>query len=350
MQGAVDNISGKTGLPPGYFVPVGIKESIPSKFFIYTISKDTTTVQETSSLTENLLHHPEGTILWVDIQGFSDPDSLQILFDALKIPSLLQEDIVNTRHRPKIESIEDSLLIVTKRIAIGHRKNLHPEHIALLLGKNYILTFQPPINDSFQGIRDRITTLKHPKTHSGYIFYLLLDNLIDGHFAVLEHLHQRVDRLESKLLDSNDESAPLEELTFLKHDIALTRRIIIPMRKFITDLRSKRDQYFLPDIDPYLVDLSDHVDQLAESCEIYHESITMLIQINSENINIRTTESIKTLTLISAIFLPLIFITGIYGMHFAYMPELESPWGYPVCLSLMGIIAFFLYRNFKDRK
>lgn len=350
MQGTVENISGKTGLPPGSFVPVGVKESIPSKFFIYTIGKDTTAVQEASTLTESLLRRSEDTVLWVDVQGFSDRDSLQVLFNELKIPPLLQEDIVNTRHRPKIEAFEDNLLIVTKRIAIGHSKRLHTEHAALLLGPDYILSFQPPVNDSFHGARERVMKLKYPNSHRGYVFYMLLDNIIDGHFVVLEHLHQRVDRLEGKLLNIKDDAPPQEEITALKHDIALTRRTIVPMRKFITDLRFKRDQYFLPNIDPYLVDLSDHIDQLAESCEVYHDSITMLIQINSENINIRTNEIMKTLTLISTIFMPLTFITGVYGMNFDYMPELKMQWGYPLCIVFMGLVSLFLYRNFKNRR
>lgn len=349
MQRAVENISEKTGMPPGSFVSVGVKDTIPSKFFIYNIGKESTTVQETASLTENSLKHADNTVLWVDVQGFSDNDSIHTLFETLNLPSLLQEDIINTRHRPKIETFDDSLLIVTKRFITGHRKRLHAEHVVLLLGQDYILSFQPPVNDSFHGARERILNLKYPNTHKGYIFYILLDNLIDSHFAVMEHLHQRLDRLENKLLTGKDEASPQEELANLKHDISMARRIIVPMRRFVTDLRFKRDNYFLPGIDPYLSDLSDHIEQLAESCEMYSESITMLIEINSENINIRTNEIMKTLTLISTIFMPLTFITSVYGMNFDYMPELRMQWGYPICIAFMGIISFFLYRNFKNR-
>lgn len=350
MQRAVENISEKTGMPPGSFVPVGVKDGIPSKFFIYNISDKKTTVQETASLSADLLKHDNNTVLWVDVQGFSDHDSIHTLFETLCLPSLLQEDIINTRHRPKIETFEDSLLIVTKRIIAGHHKRLHSEHIVLLLGPDYILSLQPPVNDSFNGARERILNLKYPHTHKGYIFYMLLDNLIDGHFAIMEHLHQRLDRLENRLLNTKEETSPLEDLTNLKHDIAMARRIIVPMRKFVTDLRFKRDNYFLPGIDPYLSDLGDHIEQLAESCEVYSESITMLIEMNSENINIRTNEIMKTLTLISTIFMPLTFITSVYGMNFDYMPELRLQWGYPVCIIFMGIISILLYKNFKNRK
>ena len=349
MQRVVENISEKTGMPPGSFVPVGVKEAISSKFFIYTIGSENTTVQETGTLTASMLKHADNTVLWVDVQGFSDHDSIHTLFETLQLPSLLQEDIINTRHRPKIETFDDSLLIVTKRIIAGHHKRLHSEHIVLLLGPDYLLSLQPPVNDSFHGARERVLNLKYPNTHKGYIFYMLLDNLIDGHFAIMEHLHQRLDRLENKLLNAKEETSPQEELTNLKHDIAMARRIIVPMRRFVTDLRFKRDNYFLPGIDPYLTDLSDHIEQLAESCEIYSESITMLIEINSENINIRTNEIMKTLTLISTIFMPLTFITSVYGMNFDYMPELRMQWGYPICITFMGIISLFLYRNFKNR-
>lgn len=349
MHRTVEKISEKTGLPPGSFVSVGVKEAIPSKFFIYSISQEKINVQETASITESLLKHDDSTILWVDIQGFSDTNSIHTLFETLNIASLVQEDIINTRHRPKIETFDDSMLIITKRIIPGHGKRMHSEHIALILGPDYILSFQPPVSDSFQGTRERVLKLKYPNTHKGYVFYMLLDNLIDGHFAIMEHLHQRLDRLENKLLNAKEDTSPQEELTSLKHDIAMARRIIVPMRRFVTDLRFKRDNYFLPSIDPYLTDLGDHIEQLAESCEIYSESITMLIEVNSENINIRTNEIMKTLTLISTIFMPLTFITSVYGMNFDYMPELRMQWGYPICIAFMGIISLLLYRNFKNR-
>lgn len=351
MQGSVENISEKTGMPPGSFISVGVKESIPAKFTVYTITKqDGASKQESAVLTDELLRLSGDTVTWIDSQGLSEPGSLQLLFETLNVPPLLQEDIINTRHRPKIEAFDSHLLVVTKRIALAHRKKLHTEHVAIVLGPGYVLTFQPPVNDSFQGARERLMTLKPPYSNTGYVFYMLLDNLIDGHFAIMEQLHQRLDRLENKLLDLKEETAPLEEIGALRHDIALVRRIIIPLRKFVTDLRFKREQYFEANIDPYLTDLSDHVEQLAESCEVYHETITMLMQINSENINIRTNEIMKNLTLISTIFLPLTFITGVYGMNFEHMPELGFAWGYPLCIAFMGLIAHFLYRNFKNRK
>ena len=108
MQHTVENISERTGMPPGSFISVGVKEAIPSKFFVYNIDKEIAIVQEADSLTPNLLKHTDDTLLWVDTQGFSDKESIHTLFETLNIPSLLQEDIINTRHRPKIEAFDDS--------------------------------------------------------------------------------------------------------------------------------------------------------------------------------------------------------------------------------------------------
>jgi len=350
MEAGVDKTSGKTGImAPGSFVPVGANENIPSKFVIAVISETAASAKSFKSLEENLLIHPEKSTLWIDIQGYSDQTSLQKLFSTLKIHPLLQEDILNPKHRPKVETIENSLLIITKLLT-KTKKAAYSGHMAFVLGKDYILTFQPAGEDNFKDTRNHIAELKYPYTHIGYIFYMLLDNLIDRHAVVLEHLYERIERLETRLLNYKAEAPPQEEIVRLKHEVSYARRIIMPLQKFVGDLRENRTKYFLPDIDPYLADLRDNIEHLYEYCEVCHESITMIIQINSENINIRANEIIKVLAAVSAIFLPLAFITGIYGMNFAYMPELNSPWGYPICLTFMAMIALYLYRSFKSRK
>jgi magnesium transporter len=124
MQGSVGNISEKTGMPPGSFISVGVKESIPAKFTVYTITKqDGASKQESAVLTDELLRLSGDTVTWIDSQGLSEPGSLQLLFETLNVPPLLQEDIINTRHRPKIEAFDSHLLVVTKRIALAHRKS-----------------------------------------------------------------------------------------------------------------------------------------------------------------------------------------------------------------------------------
>ena len=350
MNNSVDNISDKSGLAPGVFVTVGVNETLPSKLFIYKLGAEGVAVAELDKLEINSLERTKNETLWIDVQGFSNLQLLHELFDLLKVPLLLQEDIINTKHRPKIEAYGDTILIITKRIIAGHRKRLFSEHIVFLVGSDYIVTLQPPVLDSFQGARTRLTTSHTPIYDKNYIFYMLLDNLTDSYFTVLEHIHSRIDKLENTLLNNKKESPPQEELASLKHDISLTRRIIVPMRKFIGDLRYNRERRFQNALFPYLSDLNDHIEQLAEACDIYQESIMLLLQINSENINLRTNEIMKTLTLISTIFLPLTFIAGIYGMNFSYMPELQSEWGYPLCLTFMALISLVLYFNFKNRK
>ncbi|HIU64858.1 MAG TPA: magnesium/cobalt transporter CorA [Candidatus Avacidaminococcus intestinavium] len=350
MKKSVNNISEKIGLPPGSFVTVGVNENLPAKFSLYKIGPASITSEEGTELLSSLPLCSKEETLWIDIQGFSNDKMLHQVFEQLQLPPLLQEDIINTKHRPKIETFAETLLIITKRITPGHRKRLYGEQVVLLLGPNYVLTIQPPVTDSFQGARARILANQTAGFDKGYIFYMLLDNLTDSYFAVLEHLHQRIDKLENLLLNAKEDSAPQAALTSLKHDISVTRRIILPMRKFITDLRFNRAKYFAPELYPNLTDLSDHVEQLTESCDIYHESILLLLQLNSENISIRTNEIMKTLTLISTIFLPLTFISSIYGMNFTYMPELNSTWGYPLCLAFMAAIALVLYLNFRNRK
>ncbi|MEG1914549.1 MAG: magnesium/cobalt transporter CorA [Acidaminococcaceae bacterium] len=348
MYSRVDKISDKIGLPPGSPVPVGIDDSSPSKFLSTIIGENRAATLSLSILTADVLQIQPQSTLWIDVQGLASQSSIQNLFTAMDVHPLLQEDLLNTKHHPKFEALGGNLLILVKKLTITTKLHVQADQIGFVLGPNYILTFQPPNSDCFQAARARMSALTYPRSHSGYIFYMLLDNLIDSHFVILEKLHDRIEWLETRLLTQN-EAPPQEDILKLKHDVALVRRSIVPLRKIMNELRLPHEQYFLPTIEPYLRDLADHVEQLVETCDICHDALATIVQLNLDNINMRTNEIMKTLALISTVFLPLTFLAGLYGMNFEYMPELKSEYGYPVCITVMAIIAIYLYRGFKAK-
>lgn len=348
MINPVNKISEKAGFAPGSLIPVGIEEVTPTRFVITTVTATDINEKTVLALNEEELRPQADTLIWIDVQGLSSMNSLKRLFAALELHPLFQEDLVNMQHRSKLEMLDDNMLIITKRLILNNKERIITEQMSIVANKNFIITLQAPTIDSYSGVRTRLKNLQLRELGRTYLLYMLLDNLVDSHYAIIEHLYAATDKTEKRLLQP-DVTTPLTEILRLKHNIEITRRTIMPLQKIVNKICLIRHQLFAPNVHPYLDDLNDHAEQLAESCDACHEAITFIIQLNRDNINLRTNEVMKTLSLISTVFLPLTFIAGVYGMNFEFMPELKATWGYPACLAIMTAVAFFMHRAFKKK-
>lgn len=348
MEETVTKISETAGLAPGTLIPVGIDQSSPSKFVLSVIGDGVTRIETVGSLIGDIPTAEAGQTLWIDVQGYAGLTSIKHLLGSLNIHPLFQEDILNTRQRVKYEVLDKTMLLNARRLVYGANNRIHSEPVVFLLQGNTLITFQPGTRDSFEGVRRRLPLFSGGKTVPGYVLYALVDNLVDNYFAVLERLQETIEKTEKQLVA---DAVVMErgELSGVKHDIISARHVIWPMKNALTKLSDDKADVFPVGIDPYLSDLRDHVQQLDEACEVCSEGVNGIIQLNMDNLNNKTNEIMKTLALISTVFLPLTFIAGVYGMNFDFMPELRAQWGYPFVLGVMAIIALILYKTFKTR-
>ena len=344
----VNKLSEMAGMAPGVAIPVDVDPSVPSKFVVSCLQHGQVTTQRLGSLRDEFPEHPAGSVLWIDVQGYSGLTSISKIFAALQVHPMLQADILNTKHRTKMDILDDTLFVVVKRLVKSTAGRIRSEQVSFLAKGNVIVTFQPVTEDSFEGVRKRLPLFKEDKATPSYVLYALLDNVVDNFFGVVEYLQAAIEKTEKHLL-SNDAAMDRGSITILKRDITLTRHVIWPIKNVIINIRGDKEDFFPPEMDIYLRDLKDHILQLDEACELCYEGVNSVIQLNMDNINTRTKETRKTVALISTVFLPLTFIAGVYGMNFEFMPELRSPWGYPLVLGMMAAIALLLYRSFKSR-
>ena len=348
MDTVASKISETAGLAPGVAIPIGIDETSPSKFIVSVIKEGDVQVERLGSLPEDFVAFPADTTLWIDVQGYAGLISIKRIFQTLDVHPLLQADILNTKKRTTMEILENTLFINLGRLFYAANNRLRNEKVSFLLKGNCIITFQNGERDSFVGVRKRIMTFKGRRTKPDYVLYALLDNFVDNYYDVLEKLSASVEKTEKHLLlDDNIIDRPT--LAALKHDAGLARHVIWPLKNLISRAAEDRTDFFADDLTPYFHDLRDHAYQLDEVCDMTTENIVTIVQLNMENMNNKTNEIMKTLGLISTIFLPLTFIAGVYGMNFKFMPELDSPWGYPFAIGLMAIIALLLYKSFKSK-
>ncbi|PLZ88224.1 magnesium/cobalt transporter CorA [Fischerella thermalis] len=291
------------------------------------------------------------SVSWVDVRGLGSEDILQRLGQVFELHPLVLEDIVNVPERPKLEDYEDQLVIIARMVMPKKKSHgFHSEQVSLVLGKHYLLTVQEePKRDCFEAVRSRIFKNKGIICKNGpdYLAYALMDAIIDGFFPVLEKYGERIEDLEDEVI-SQPTPKTLKKIYKVKRELLQLRRAIWPQRNLLHTLIQDDNEIISNEVRVYLRDCYDHAVQVIDMVETYRELASGLMDVYLSAVSNRMNEIMKLLTVISAIFIPLTFIAGVYGMNFNTekspynMPELNWYWGYPACLAVMAVIAGIL--------
>ncbi len=298
------------------------------------------------------------TVSWIDVLGLGNAATWEALSPMFNLHRLLVEDVVNVPQRPKVEHYQDQLLIIAIMVVLNpDRSGFTKEQVSLVLGKNYLLTIQEePEEDCFHGVRKRIEIDRGIIRTQGadYLAYCLLDAIIDGFFPVLEYYGELIEDLEDEVILRPNRST-LEKIYKIRRELLTIRRAIWPQRDAINSLIRDGSELISSEVQVYLRDCYDHTAQVMDMVETYRELATGLMDVYLSAVSNKMNEIMKLLTVVSAIFIPLTFIAGLYGMNFNHdksplnMPELSWYWGYPFCLALMfataGSLVFFFWKR-----
>lgn len=340
-------------LPPGTMTYKGKKQSEVTIVEVINYDKDTYNKSDYKSITEFLKQKENNTLSWININGLNNVSEIEKLGTHYDIHPLTMEDVLNTMHRPKIEEFEKYLFVVFKMLYFIDGDVLKYEHVSMIVGKNYVLTFQESDGDVFDDLRTRITNPKGRLRNLGsdYMMYAILDAIVDNYIAVIEAIGDKIEDLEAHIFQSDSDSKETpNHIQSLKQEILKLRRSIFPFREVVNRLEKIDCAIIDPKTRSYIRDLYDHIVNVSESIDLYREMIWSLMDmhmtINSNKMN----EIMKVLTIIATIFIPLTFIAGIYGMNFDNMPELQYEYGYFILLGFMVIIFIFMLLYFKRKK
>lgn len=343
------------GTSPGTLTYVGqeIEHAIKIKRIDYNATDYH--IDDSSRLSACKLPNTESPyVSWVDVDGIHEPKVVAALGQQYHLHPLLLEDVLNTEQKPKIDLYDDTVVFVTLKM-LHHSRQLQEidiEHISLVLGKNYLISFQEERSkDIFEPVIDRIKASSGKTRRNGadYLLYALMDVIVDHYFVITERIGEKMDELEDQIVQEEATQQTLATLYKLKRELAFIRRTVNPLRDMVGLLLRGESELIQHSTIPYLSDLSDHINQVIETLESYRELIAGLMDVYYSIVNNRMNSVMKTLTIVSAIFIPLTFIAGIYGMNFSNMPELRSPTGYFWTLFVMAFIATGEIIYFKRR-
>ncbi len=352
MSRLVKRSSKKAGLPPGTLVHIGEKVTEKTRISLVEYDGQGFQEKELKDLETCYLFPPEPAVTWVNVVGIQQVEVLEKVGSCFVVHPLALEDVLNTEQRPKVEDYGEDLFIVVKLISYNERKDeIESEQISLILRPNALLSFQEKEGDDFAAVKERLRAGKGRlrKMGADYLAYTLLDIVVDQYFVVLEKLGERIEVLEGKLL-ADPSTATLQKIQRLKKEMLLLRKWVWPLREVISGLERGEFPGIQESTRIYLRDVYDHTIQVMDSIEIYRDMLSGMLDIYLSSLNNRMSAVMKVLTIIATVFMPLTFLAGVYGMNFKYMPELDWPWGYPLILGVMGLVAILMLTLFRRKK
>ena len=352
MTRFVKKMSTKTGLPPGTLVHVGKKRVEKSRITLIDYDKEQFQEKEVKKIEECFPFKETPTVTWINVDGVGEAEIIESLGAHFDIHPLVLEDIVNTGQRPKMEDFGEYVFVVIKMLYHEEKtEELVAEQVSLLLGSNFVISFQEREGDVFEPVRDRIRNAKGRVRAMGadYLTYTLLDSIVDNYFIILEKFGERIEGMEEELVENPDPKT-LQTIHSLKREMIFMRKSVWPLREVVNALDRGESRLIKKTTGIYLRDVYDHTIQVIDTVETFRDMVSGMLDIYLSSVSNRMNEVMKVLTIIATIFIPLTFIAGIYGMNFSFMPELGWRFGYFGALGVMALIFVGMLVYFNRKK
>ena len=340
--------------------------ALKPRLFLMSYDEGTFTEEEYTDrydeLLDQLRQHPE-LKHWIDVRGYGDLPLIERMMQDFGLHPLQMEDVLNDYQRAKVDVFDDNRLFMVSRMTDFTRDlEIDDDQLSIFTGPNYVLTFQDDYDDCLDSLRTRIrsnfSTLRRRPVL--YLAYALTDVVLDHYYPTMAAIGDYIEDLEEAIFADKRPRRLLNRILRIKKDVVRFRRLVYPERDKIAEILRLPEEIMPETLKLFYRDAYDHAIQALDLAESYRDNISSLTDLYLSDQGNRMNEVMKVLTIISTIFIPLSFVVGLYGMNFQRddghghflphnMPELYSPWGYPVVLFAMGLVVatqlFYFYRK-----
>ncbi|NHI91299.1 MAG: magnesium and cobalt transport protein CorA [Candidatus Lokiarchaeota archaeon] len=340
------------GKPPGTLIHVGEKRIVKTKINLIQYGQDKFKEKELDSIDDLDLIKIDYKVNWINIRGIHDIKIIEKIGKLFNFHPLILEDIMNAQERSKIDYYKENLFIILRMLNFDREKIIiKSQQISIILSANLVISFQEDEQDLFNSIKERIKNKlgKIRDKKADYLAYALMDFITDNYFLLLEDFGQYIENIEDEIIE-NPQTETLEKIHDLRDSNILLRKSIWPLRDIFSRLARGDSPLIDENTIIYLRDVYDHSVQIIEILESFRDMISGIRDTYLSSISNRMNEIMKVLTIIATIFMPLTLIAGIYGMNFQFMPELQSPLGYPLSIVIMIIIGVMMIIYFRKKR
>lgn len=299
--------------------------------------------------------------IWIDICGYKNRDLVSGIFTALEIHPLAISDIFNSPQRPKCDDYEHYLLIIAHTISEKTEINRQPviTQVGIILHGQLVISVREQGPALLDPVLERLHIGRGLMRTAGvfYLAYAILDSLVDRYYPIMDQYMDMMMLLETEAIKRSSVTQ-LNHIHTLKAELIYMRRFILPLKDVVNTLIRNDHHLFSPEVKIYLRDTHDHMLEITDMMDTLRELSTSVMDLTTSSISNNMNDVMKVLTVITSIFTPLMFIVGLYGMNFSQnkpeanpanpwnMPELYSPYGYPVVLGIMGVLIAFMLGAF----
>jgi len=342
----------KSGLPPGTLIHVGKQKSDYTKLSLVDYSATEFVEKELDRFSDYAPFSESDTVSWINLDGLHNTDLIQEIGDYFKLHPLLLEDVLNTNHRPKMEEFDNCIFITLKMLGLSEKNHkIVSEQISIVIGDNWLISFQEQEGDIFDPLRLRLGEDKGKirGLKADYLLYRLLDMVVDNYFFVTEHCSEVIEDLEEKVLQASTTNE-LQQIQSQKRELMRLRKSINPLREAVLSLKKDANDFIGESTLRYLNDVYEHIIQVNDALETQREMVASVMDLYHSEVSNKMNQIMKVLTIIATIFIPLTFVAGIYGMNFDFMPELHWDYGYLYVWIVMVVIIIAMIAYFKKKR
>ncbi len=341
------------GKIPGSLIHLGTKKIDQPKLRLMHYTPEEVVEKEPETLEDCQSYITENSVTWINIDGLHDAEMIQKMGKLFNVHELLLEDMLDTGQRPKFAETDELMVVIIKMLDFDEKtQKLTSEQISMILDDTYLITLQERVGDQFDHIRERIKkgNGRARRKSADYLTYVLLDTIVDNYLINIEALGNIIEKKEAFIFAKKPNEGLMQEMYKHKTEINFLRKNIRPVKEIVLHLIENESGFIDDENLKYFRDLSDLVAQAMETIEIYQMMLNDQLNIYHASLDSRANEIMKVLTVLSAFFIPLTFLAGVYGMNFDNLPELHFQYGYLYFWIALIIITLGMVVYFKMRK
>lgn len=332
-------------------VPPERKEPEDVNIFVYDYDAENILEERIKKVEDCFSYKHSARVTWINVDGLRRKD-IEEICTHYNIHSLVQEDIMSIGQRPKMDDIDDVIFCLLNMLYFNPQDStVETEQISIILGNRFVLTFQEDASrDVFNPLRDKLQFRNNKIRQSGtdYLFYTLIDLIVDNYFIVMEKLSEKIELLEEDIV-RNANKRTLARISLLRKEMIVLKRNIAPVRDMVNGILRSESDLLEERTEKYFKDVYDHIVQANDLAENYRDMMMNLHDLYLSNVNLKMNEVMKVMAVVTCLLAPATVIGGIFGMNFESIPWLHNPYGFFIAMALMLLIPVVMIYFFKKR-
>ncbi len=322
-----------------------------SKIFVYDYNSNSIVSEQLLHISDCFSYIDSIKTTWINIDGLRKLD-VENICNQYRIHPLIIEDILSVDQRPKTDEINDIVFSVLNMMYFNEKDSaVEIEQISIVLGKNFVISFQEDASrDVFNPLREKLKIESSKVRQNGpdYLFYSLIDMIVDNYFLVMEKLGEKIESLEEDII-RNANTRTLAKINLLRKEMIILKRSIAPVRELVNGILRSDNELIEERTEKYFKDVYDHILQANELAENYRDMMMNLNDLYLSNVNLKMNEVMKVMAVVTCLLAPATVIGGIFGMNFETIPLLHNKWGFFISVVIMLVIPIIMIRIFKKR-